>query len=93
MGSSPEKASNALKGVENQSYEGDNDDEDEEGRRGVAAAGGGQKYRLPVPDERIGLLPFEEMRTHYLQVVHIAGKQLETKTRIFLRLNMTMRVS
>jgi len=67
LGSSPEKASNALKGVENQSYEGDNDDEDEEGRRGVAA-GGGQEYRLPVPDERIALLPFEEMRTHYLQV-------------------------
>jgi len=67
LGSSPEKASNALKGVENQGYEGDNDDEDEEGRRGVAA-GGGQKYRLPVPDERIALLPFEDMRAHYLQV-------------------------
>jgi len=82
LGSSPEKASNALKGVENQSYEGDNnDDEDEEVRRGVADGGGGQKYRLPVPDERIALLPFEDMRTHYLQVVHIAGKQLERKTR------------
>lgn len=68
LGSSPEKASNALKGVENQSYEGDDNDEDEEGKRGVAAGGDGQKYRLPVPDERIALLPFEEMRTHYLQV-------------------------
>ena len=92
MGSSPEKASNALKGVENQSYEGDNDDEDEEGRRGVAAGGGGQKYRLPVPDERIALLPFEEMRSHYLQVVYMVNSWRQ-KQEIFLRLNMTTRVS
>jgi len=62
LGSSPEKASSALRGVENGSYEGE---DDEEGSRDVA---GEQKYKLPVPDERIALLPFEDMRTHYLQV-------------------------
>ena len=64
LGSSPEKANNALQGLENGSYEGE-DEEEEERSRDVA---GGQKYRLPVPDERIALLPFEDMRTHYLQV-------------------------
>merc|ERR1711971_115401 len=65
LGSSPEKAHNALRGLENPSYEGQ-DEEEEEGLGDEVASG--QKYRLPVPDERIALLPFEDMRTHYLQV-------------------------
>ena len=72
LGSSPEKANSALRGLENQSYEGE-DDEEEEGARVVT---GGQKYRLPVPDERIALLPFEDMRTHYLQVCQPASSRL-----------------
>ena len=69
LGSSPEKANNAVRGFENGSYEGE--DEEEEGVRKVA---GGQKYRLPVPDERIALLPFEDMRTHYLQVWRLVSR-------------------
>ena len=82
LGSSPEKAHNALRGVENPSYEGEDDeDEEEEGGGDVA---GGQKYRLPVPDERIALLPFEDMRTHYLQVCQQSNrlKQKDTHLKI-----------
>jgi len=68
LGSSPEKAHNALRGLENPSYEGQDEDEDED-EEGLGDDGsGGQKYILPIPDERIALLPFEDMRTHYLQV-------------------------
>jgi len=68
LGSSPEKAHNALRGLENPSYEGQDEEEDEEEEGLGDEVASGQKYRLPVPDERIALLPFEDMRTHYLQV-------------------------
>ena len=94
LGSSPEKANSALRGLENQSYEGE-DDEEEEGARVVT---GGQKYRLPVPDERIALLPFEDMRTHYLQVCQPASsrlkqKHISSKTDTYLRWSTTTKVS
>ena len=93
LGSSPEKANSALRGLENQCYEGE-DDEDEEGTRVVA---GEQKYRLPVPDERIALLPFEDMRTHYLQVCQPASRLKQkdslSKTGNYLRWSTTTRGS
>jgi hypothetical protein len=59
LGSSPEK-DGALRGLENPSYDGeDGEEHDSRGR---------QEYRLPVPEERIALLPFDEMRMGYLQV-------------------------
>ena len=86
LGSSPEKANNALRGLENPSYEGE---DEEEGGRGVSSR---QKYKLPVPDERIALLPFEDMRTHYLQVCQPAAGENKINDKYF-RLSTTTKVS
>ena len=84
LGSSPEKANNALRGLENPSYE-----DEEEGGRGVSSR---QKYKLPVPDERIALLPFEDMRTHYLQVCP-NQQPVKTINDKYFRLSTTTKVS
>ena len=63
LGSSPEKEQ-VSGGLDNPSYQGDKDS-GAEGERSTKAT---RPARLPEPEERICLLPFDDMRTRYLQV-------------------------
>lgn len=58
LGSSPEREA----GLDNPGYQGEESGEEE--RRGER-----HPSQLPVPDERISLLPFDDLRTRYFQVV------------------------
>ena len=44
------------------------EEEDETGEKEEDEAPVKETYKLPLPEERIALLPFDEMRTNYLQV-------------------------